>query len=118
MAGCVKGIITISFLEAVRGQAEMNFVKSEEIQKLYEEMKGTFRDILSSQWSITALDFIFTNPVFRNNRFTNRSGIPKESAHRFRRILLEAKLLTTVIPPSGRRPGLYAFEPLLQIVRT
>ena len=107
----------IFFLEAVRGQAETNLIKSEEIVNLYEEMKETFRKHLSSQWSITALDFIFTNPVFRSNIFANRSGIPPQTAHRFRRILQEAELLRTVRPPSGRRPGIYAFEPLLRIVR-
>ena len=107
----------VFFLEAVRGQAELNLAKSEEIQELYEEMKETFRMHLSSQWSINALDFVFANPVFRNNIFTRRSGIPNQTAHRFTRVLLEAELLTTVEPPSGRRPGLYAFEPLLRIVR-
>ncbi len=107
----------IFFLEAVRGQAEMNLIKSEEIRELYEDMKEIFRVNLSSQWSINALDFIFANPVFRNNGFTSRSGIPKQTANRFTRVLLEAELLTTIRPPSGRRPGLYAFEPLLQIVR-
>ena len=107
----------IFFLEATRGQAEMNLLKSEEIRKLYEEMKEIFRKHLSSQWSITALDFIFTNPVFRSNTFTNHSGIPAQTAHRFRRVLQEVGLLTTVRPPSGRRPGIYAFEPLLRIVR-
>ena len=107
----------VFFLEAVRGQAEMNLIKSEEIRKLYDAMKETFRIHLSSQWSINALDFIFANPVFRNNTFTNRSGIPKQTANRFTRVLSEAGLLTTIRPPSGRRPGLYAFEPLLKIVR-
>ena len=107
----------IFFLEAVRAQAEMNLNKSEEIRKLYEGMKDTFRELLSSQWSINALDFVFANPVFRNSFFTNGSGIPKQTAHRFTRILAEAELLTVVRPPSGRRPGLYAFEPLLEIVR-
>ena len=107
----------VFFLEAVCGQAEMNLHKSEEIKKLYENMKEAFRVHLSSQWSINALDFVFANPVFRNNTFTHRSGIPEQTAHRFTRILLEAELLATVRAPSGRRPGLYAFEPLLQIVR-
>ena len=107
----------IFFLEAVRGQAELNHSKSEEIRELYERMKETFRTYLSSQWYINALDFIFANPVFRNNTFTSRSGIPKQTANRFTRILLEAGLLTTVRAPSGRSPGLYAFHPLLQIVR-
>lgn len=108
----------VFFLEAVRGQAEMNLRKSEEMKDLYESMKETFRVHLSSQWSTKALDFIFANPVFRNNAFVERSGIPKPTARRFTRMLLEAELLTTLRPPSGRRPGLYAFEPLLQIVRS
>ena len=107
----------IFFLEAVRGQAEMNFSKSEEIRELYERMKEVFRTTLSSQWSINALDFLFANPVFRNTAFTGLSNIPKQTANRFTRVLLEAELLTTIRAPSGRRAGLYAFEPLLQIVR-
>ena len=108
----------IFFLEAVRGQAEMNLRISESIRDLYEEMKETFRVHLSSQWSINALDYIFANPIFRNNNFTRQSGIPSQTAHRFTRTLLDAELLTAVRLPSGRRPGLYAFEPLLRIVRT
>ena len=107
----------IFFLEAIRGQAEMNLLKSEEIKQLYENMKETFRVALASQWSINALDFMFANPVFRNNNFTGNSGIPRQTAYRFTRILLESELLATVRPSSGRRPALYAFEPLLQIVR-
>ena len=105
------------FLEAVRGQAEADRRKSEEIRELYERMKETFRTCLSSQWSIKALDFVFANPVFRNNVFTGRSGIPKQTANHFTRTLLEKELLTTIRAPSGRRPGLYAFEPLLRVVR-
>ena len=109
----------VFFLEAVRAQAEVNLNKSEEIRALYEEMKEKVRVTLSSQWSINALDFVFENPVFSNTTFTNteRSGIPKQTAHRFTQKLLRAGLLTTVRRPSGRRPGLYAFEPLLRIVR-
>ncbi len=107
----------IFFLEAVRGQAEMNLSISERMRGLYEGMKETFRVHLSSQWSISALDYIFANPIFRNSNFTKNSGIPKQTAHRFTRILLNAELLTTLQPPSGRRPGIYAFEPLLRIVR-
>jgi len=106
------------FLTALEEQANSNLKKAEEIRDLYEEMKSRFRDILSSQWSTTALDFMFTRPVFRNNVFTSRSEIPAATAHRFIRTLLDAGLLRTVAPASGRRPGLYAFEPLLALVRS
>lgn len=80
-------------------------------------MKPIFSNTLSSKWSVKALDYIFTNPIFRNNRFTSKSGIPGPTAARFTRLLLEKNLLKTLEESSGRRPALYAFEPLLELVR-
>jgi hypothetical protein len=81
-------------------------------------MKDRFRELLSSQWHTTALDFVFTRPVFRNNVFTGKSGIPGPTAHRFTRLLSENGLIQTIEPAAGRRPALYAFEPLLELVRS
>jgi Fic family protein len=105
------------FLEAVEQQAIRNLNIAENIRKLYEEMKIKFARVLSSKWSVNALDFVFTNPVFRNSKFTANSSIPAPSAARFTRILLDKKLLITVEEASGRRPALYSFEPLMEIVR-
>jgi Fic family protein len=105
------------FLEALEEQANENLRVAEEIRRLYEEMKERFRATLTSQWSTTALDFMFTRPVFRNNIFTSKSGIPAATAHRFVRTLAEQGFLRTVVPASGRRPALYALEPLLALVR-
>lgn len=105
------------FLEAIEQQAIRNLLIAENIRNLYEEMKIIFSEVLSSKWSINALDFIFTNPLFRNNKFTASNGIPNASAARFTRILLERNLLTTVEEASGRRPALYSFEPLMTLVR-
>jgi Fic family protein len=107
----------IFFLTGLEAQAQQNLEKAEKIRNLYEEMKEKFRDVLSSRWNITALDFIFTRPIFRNNVFTGKSGIPAPTAHKFARALLDAGLLQTLAPASGRRPALYAFEPLLELVR-
>ena len=107
----------IFFLNAIEKQAIKNLEIAEKIKSLYEEMKPIFSDTLSSKWSVNALDYIFTNPIFRNNRFTSKSGIPGPSAARFTRILLEKELLRTIEESSGRRPALYAFEPLLKLVR-
>lgn len=106
------------FLVALETQARQNLNKAEQIRALYEDMKERFRDVLSSRWTITALDFIFTRPVFRNNVFTSRSGIPAPTAYKFTRSLLDAGLLRTVAPSAGRRPAMYAFEPLLSLVRS
>ncbi|MFQ5564952.1 MAG: Fic family protein, partial [Paracoccaceae bacterium] len=105
------------FLEALCIQIDQNLRVSAQILELYEEMKIRFREVLSSQWLMQALDFMFANPMFRNSRFVKFSGIPKPTARRMTRLLAENDLLRTVIPASGRRPAMYAFEPLLEIVR-
>ena len=105
------------FLKAVEQQAIRNLSIAENIRSLYEKMKSVFSETLSSKWSVNALDFIFTNPVFRNNKFTTNSGIPTASAARFTRILLEKNLILTLEEASGRRPALYTFEPLMELVR-
>lgn len=105
------------FLKAVQEQAIRNLEIAESIRSLYEEMKTQFSKLLASKWSVSALDFIFTNPVFRNSRFTKNGGIPPASAARFTRVLLENDMLHTIEEASGRRPAMYSFEPLMQLVR-
>ena len=105
------------FLDAIENQAINNLKVAEDIQQLYEEMKDIFSQVLSSKWSVNALDYIFTNPVFRNNKFRKYSGIPGPTAARFTRILVEKNLITTQEEASGSRPALYSFEPLMSLVR-
>ena len=105
------------FLDAIEQQAIRNLEIAESINILYEEMKQIFADVLSSKWSVNALDFVFTNPVFRNNKFSSHSGIPPASAARFTRALLDNNIIKTIEEASGRRPALYSFEPLMNIVR-
>ena len=105
------------FLAGLEAQARRNLEKAEQMRDLYAGMKERFRDLLPSKWHITTLDFLFTRPVFRNSRFTGTSGIPAPTAHKFIRNLVDAGLLRTLDPAAGRRPALYAFEPLLALVR-
>lgn len=105
------------FLNALCEQANRNLATAIQINELYEEMKIVFRERLASQWSIVAQDFIFSQPIFRNNRFTRSSGIPKQTAAKFTRMLVEDGLLRELVPASGRRAALYSFEPLMKIVR-
>lgn len=105
------------FLTAIEQQAIRNLKVAENIRDLYEEMKQIFSAVLSSKWSVTALDFVFTNPVFRNNKFTSHGGISPATAARFTRALLDEEIIKTVEDASGRRPALYSFEPLMNLVR-
>lgn len=105
------------FLTAVERQAQDNLTVAESIRSLYEEMKTHFASLLSSKWAVRALDYIFANPIFRNNGFTADSGIPPATAARFTRVLLDEGMLQTVRSAAGRRPATYRFEPLMQRVR-
>jgi len=105
------------FLNMLDEQAKRNIKIAQKIVSLYEEMKEVFREKLNSRWATQAQDFMFENPTFRNSRFTGTSGIPKPTAVRISRTLHEEGLLKQIIPASGRRPAMFSFEPLLEIVR-
>ncbi|MDP8101466.1 Fic family protein [Phocoenobacter atlanticus] len=107
----------IFFLNAIKEQAQANLLIAERITQLYENMKTEFAVLLSSKWSINALEFIFTNPVFRSTSFTVKSGIPKSTAIKFTKILQEHNILEVIEEGAGRTPTLYAFEPLMKLVR-
>lgn len=107
----------IFFLRAVKEQAFQNLQIAESTRNLYEEMKGRFAELLNSPKAVQALDYVFTNPVFRNSRFTKLAGIPEHTAARFSRKLLEEGLLAVRRGASGRQSAVYSFEPLLQLVR-
>lgn len=107
----------IFFLQGLHEQATRNIDTAKHILALYEDMKARFREELNSQWSVDALDFMFTNPTFRNNRFTASTRIPAHVAKTMTRKLREAGLIVQVAPPSGRRPAMYSFKPLIDLVR-
>lgn len=107
----------IFFLAGVKEQAIQNLQIAETIRDYYEQMKLRFADLLSSKYSVVALDYLFSNPVFRNNRFTGNAGIPPQTAARFTRVLLQEGLLETVQEASGRKSAIYRFEPLMELVR-
>ena len=107
----------VFFMEMLENQARRNLAITEKIQGLYEAMKVKFGEALSSKWSIRAQDYIFANPIFRNAKFVEESGVPTPSARRFAKLLEQHGLLRSVRPASGPQSAIYAFEPLLQLVR-
>ncbi len=105
------------FLIAVQQQATRNLEIAERIRNLYEDMKAEFTDLLSSKWSVVVLDFIFTNPVFRNNKFVSTTQIPAATVTGVIKKLIDGRYLIQKEAASGRRPALYSFEPLMRLVR-
>jgi Fic family protein len=107
----------VFFLEAMHEQASVNIRTADGIFRLHGEMRERFRLVLNSQFHDQALDFVFGSPIFRNDRFVERSGIPASSARSLSRRLVEAGLLRTIDPASGRRAAMYAFDPLLDMLK-
>lgn len=105
------------FLVAVKHQAEKNLEIAEQIRELYENTKTEFSDLLSSKWNLGILDYIFTYPVFRNNKLVKQTGISNATALGMVKKLVEKNYLKVREEASGRRAGLYSFEPLMQLVR-
>lgn len=105
------------FLTAVEQQAVKNLQVAENIRNLYEQMKTEFSEILSSKWNLEILDFIFTYPVFRNNKFVSRTGIPNATAVTIIKRLIDHGYLDLREESAGRRAALYSFEPLMKLVR-
>jgi Fic family protein len=106
------------FLRALAEQAKANIRTAEDIFSLYAEMREQFRGTLNSQYHDQALDFVFGNPIFRNDRFVTRSGIPASSARALSKRLVDAGILRTIQPSSGRRAALYSFDRLIELLNT
>ena len=87
------------------------------IASLHGAMRERFRVVLNSQFHDQALDFIFASPIFRNKRFVERSRIPASSARALSRRLVGAGLLRVIEPASGRHAAMYAFDPLLDLLK-
>lgn len=107
---------TVFFLHAMHEQAKVNIETADRILSLYSSMRERFREVLNSQYHDQALDFVFSSPIFRNDRFVARSGIPAPSARSLSRRLVDAGLLRTIEPAAGRRAAFYAFDPLLELL--
>jgi Fic family protein len=103
------------FLRAICHQAAENERRARAILALYDRVKIQVADLVHSQHSMRAVDFIFQTPIFSAPAFVHRSGMPKPTANRILSLLRENGLLLTIQHGRGRRPGFYAFSELLQI---
>ena len=65
------------------------------------------------------LDAVFMHPVFNIKQISKKTGISTATVNRFIKSLQanNEELLRIVREPAGRRSALYAFSPLLEIIR-
>lgn len=104
------------FLEAVIAQAEKNIAKTKLIIELYEQVKKEVIEGTHSQYAINCLDTVFTQPIFSTKYFEKNSGIPRSSVGRLLSLLVQENILELAREGSGRRPRIFAFRRLLNIV--
>jgi Fic family protein len=104
------------FLMGIIQQAEKNTQQTKTIMALYDEMKTVMATQTHSQWSIQCLDFIFSHPIFNTSDFVRESTVPKTSAARLLRSMEESHIITCLHRGVGRRPSLFAFRRLLQVI--
>ena len=103
------------FLRALTEQAATNETKTRSILNLYESKKDWLVETTLSRHAIRTLDFLFSNPIFRTNRFIEETGIPKGSASRILNTISEKGMLKLIQKGSGKRASLYVFPELLNL---
>ena len=104
------------FLEGIIRQATENNDKASRVLHLYNAKKSELVEVTHSQYSSHALDWFFEQPIFSSSDFVESAGIPAPTARRILSLCRETGLLKTLSEPSGRKPGVYAFTDLLNIV--
>lgn len=103
----------IFFLKGIQIQAEENQKRAMAILALYENKKQEIIDLLHSQYSVQALDFLFERPIFNSTTFICGGFIPDPSAKKILVKLRNSNIVKTIRKSSGSRPALYAFAELL-----
>ena len=66
-------------------------------------------------FSVRALDWFFSTPIFKTPDFVAAAAIPKPTANRIIRVAKQTGLLRELTPGSGRRPAVLAFTELFNI---
>ena len=105
------------FLEAITSQAINNTKRAKRIIQLYEEMKHIIQDVTKSRNSLKIQDFLFSKLIFETPDFTESTELSKPHAAKVIKSLLENKIIDIVTPARGRRPAMYSFKPLMDIVK-
>lgn len=105
------------FLIAVAEQSDDDTRRVQSMLDLYERMKEVVVDRTRSRYAVAALDTLFGSPVFSTPGFVKQSSIPGASASRILKELEEAGVVGVVRPGRGRRPTVWGFPALLEIVR-
>jgi len=106
------------FLLAVTAQAETNTKRAKQVANLYEELKYTIQQVTKTKKSIQIQDFLFSKIMFQTPDFTVASGLSKPHAARVLKKLMQHDIVKTISPAKGRRPAIYGFNGLMEIIES
>jgi hypothetical protein len=108
----------VFFLQAIIAQATANADKVRKIFQLYNIMKDRFREVTHSQYSIDALDAIFSRPIFSTSDFVKslEKVTTKQTAMLLLRQLQSTDIIKVLKEGSGRRAARLTFPDLLNLV--
>ncbi len=105
------------FLNAIIEQSEINTGKTKKMLELYEGSKRKFAVATQSQYAIAALDAFFKQPIINTSLFLKIAAIPNRvTGNKILKKLLDDKLIKLYKPSEGRKPAIYIFCDLLNIV--
>ncbi len=80
-------------------------------------MLDKVQELTHSQYTHNIANYLLSNPRFTSVSFREGSGVPKPSAARILRVLSDNHVVEIIRESGGRRPALYTFSPLIEIVR-
>ncbi len=106
------------FLLAVTSQAETNTKRAKQVANLYEELKYTIQQVTKTKASIQIQDFLFSKIMFQTPDFTVASGLSKPHSARVLKNLMKHDIVKIISPAKGRRPAIYGFAGLVEIIES
>lgn len=104
------------FLKAIQYQSQQNSEKAKKILNLYSEMKEKVAEITHSQFIMQVIDSLFKSPIFSSSFFRQKSRIPRASAIRILNQLKNNNIISILEEPKGKKPAVYIFDKLIEIV--
>ena len=106
----------IFYLNAVVEQSKINTSRTKKIINLYTETKERIISITNSKYSILVLDVMFKSLIFSVEYVCRDALLTKATASNIIKTLLENRIIEVLQPGSGRRPTIYVFRSLLDII--
>jgi len=105
------------FLNAVIRQARKNTKKATDVINLYEEMKARLSKTTNTQYILEVLDTLFMTPFFSTTQFVQNSKLSKSTVSRLLKTLESNDIIDIYREGKGRKPTLYVFSELLDIIK-